>query len=89
MKVEEISFRLSPLLLTAGATMTDKELKNAAADFAAIFYEKVLAGMLQTHGEPKGLSEDIWWDMLTREVAREISLSSPALAKQIYEKLAK
>ncbi len=89
MKINEISSLAASLPGVEAPKMSDKELKKAATDFAAIFYEKVLAGMLKATGEQKEMPEEMWWEMLTQEVAREIAASSPALAEQFYTHLKK
>ena len=89
MKIEEIWAWNTPLPAVERKDMSEIELKKAAADFAAIFYEKVLGGMLKAYGGEKGFQEDLWMEMLTREIAREIARSPGASTEQFYNGLKK
>ncbi|RJX27844.1 MAG: hypothetical protein C4554_03550 [Dethiobacter sp.] len=89
MKVNDISHgRCCPTAFPKNKP-SEKEMKQAAQDFAAVFYEKMLAGMLKAKMGQKGLQEEVWWEMLIGEIAREISASPTTLAEELYAQLKK
>ncbi len=68
---------------------SEKEMQKAAQDFAAVFYEKMLTGMLKASTGPKALQEDIWWEMFSREIAGELSSSPNTMVDELFRQLKK
>ncbi|MBS4021267.1 MAG: hypothetical protein KGZ79_02435 [Dethiobacter sp.] len=87
MKVNNFSQGTADAMLVEKKNPSEQEMKKGAADFTAVFYEKMIKGMLTATLGEKGLQEDVWWEMVAREISRASTAPLTPLAAELYEKL--
>lgn len=85
MKVNDLWSRAyQPAVSAPKINKTEQEMKKAAQEFTAVFYEKMLTNMLQANTGEKMPHQDLAWQMLIGEIASEMSAASKSLAAELF-----
>lgn len=88
MEINSIS-SVSAIPASQDVKINEAEARKAAEDFAAVFFETMFSTMMSANIEQKGIQEEVWWDLLSERIAKEVAVSPNLLTEKILSTIKK